>query len=337
MVGAANASTIFLMASQLEDILKAFPSRRILVIGDAVADQFLTGRIARVSREAPVFIMNHENTATVPGGAANVAANIASLGGSSSIIGMIGNDENGRCLSEALSSSGVDTSGLVANDGETTITKVRVIAGHQYASRQQVIRIDYLNKWDRSAAGTHRMRENCMNAARDADAIIISDYGYGTVSGELYADIRDLASSRKIPLTVDSRHDLESFQGAVSATPNREEVAEILGNEFSTADCSSLRERLGLRALLLTNGNKGMSLYQEDGSSINIPAYGPTEPVDVTGAGDTVIAAYTLALASGASFEQAARLANICGGLAVMKKGTATVPSAELLDAVSSS
>jgi rfaE bifunctional protein kinase chain/domain len=336
MVGVIIAPTFFLMASQLEDIIRAFSGRRVLVIGDAVADQFLTGRIARVSREAPVFIMDHEKTVTVPGGAANVAANIASLGGSSSIIGMIGNDENGRSLSEALTASGVDTSGLIANEGETTITKVRVIAGHQYASRQQVIRIDYLNKAGRSDAGRQKMHEECMNAARDADAVIISDYGYGTVSGELYADIRELAHSRAIPLTVDSRHDLASFRGAVSATPNREEVAEILGNDFSPADCSSLRERLGLRALLLTNGNKGMSLYQEEGSTIDIPAYGPTEPVDVTGAGDTVIAAYTLALASGASFEQAARLANICGGLAVMKKGTAAVPSAELLNAVRS-
>ncbi|QQS32457.1 MAG: hypothetical protein IPM50_12455 [Acidobacteriota bacterium] len=322
------------MSKDLENFINRFSKLRVAIVGDAVADQFLTGRIARVSREAPVFIMNHELTVTVPGGAGNVAANVASLGGHASMLCLIGTDENGRSLTSALSSAGVSTEGIVANEGETTVTKVRVIAGHQYASRQQVIRIDYLNNGPRSELGHKLLSTRTVNALSEADAVIVSDYGYGTVSAELFSEIRDLAGERSIPLTVDSRHNLTAFSGALSATPNREEVAEILGDDFTSEDCQELRERLGLQALLLTNGNRGMSLYQTGGEPITISAFGPTEPVDVTGAGDTVIAAYTLALASGASFEEAARLANICGGLAVMKRGTAAVPAGELYDAV---
>lgn len=322
------------MSKNLENFIDRFSSLRVAVVGDAVADQFLTGRIARVSREAPVFIMNHERTVTVPGGAGNVAANVASLGGHASILCLIGSDNNGRSLVSALSSAGVSTEGIIANEGETTVTKVRVIAGHQYASRQQVIRIDYLNDGPRSCVGHEELSARTIHALSEADAVVVSDYGYGTVSEELFSKIREMADERSIPLTVDSRHKLSFFSGAVSATPNREEVAEVVGGDFTDDDCSALRERLSLQALLLTNGNHGMSLYQAGREPIRIPAYGPTEPVDVTGAGDTVIAAYTLALAVGASFEEAARLANICGGLAVMKRGTAAVPAHELLDAV---
>lgn len=322
------------MSKALENFIDRFSSLRVVVVGDAVADQFLTGRIARVSREAPVFIMNHERTVTVPGGAGNVAANVASLGGHASMLCLIGTDDNGHNLTSALSSAGVSTEGIVANEGETTVTKVRVIAGHQYASRQQVIRIDYLNDGPRAEIGHEELSARTVNALSEADAVIVSDYGYGTVTGELFDSIRNIASERAIPLTVDSRHNLSEYSGALSATPNREEVAEILGDDFESADCQELRARLGLDALLLTNGNHGMLLYQADSEPINIPAFGPTEPVDVTGAGDTVIAAYTLALAAGASFEEAARLANVCGGLAVMKRGTAAVSASELYDAV---
>jgi rfaE bifunctional protein kinase chain/domain len=304
------------------------------VVGDAVADQFLHGRIARVSREAPVFIMHHESTETVPGGAGNVAANIASLGGDASISSIIGGDENGRRLLSALNDAGVDTRGVIIDPDITTVTKVRVIAGHQYASRQQVIRIDYLNSEDVAESSLVRLTKTAIELAKDADAVIFSDYGHGSAQPELFRELKDIADQLSIPLTVDSRHGLTQFSGATSATPNQEEVAEILGNDFRESDCIELRRQLDLKALLVTNGNKGMTLYLEDKDPLLIPAFGSSQPVDVTGAGDTVIAAYTLALAAKLPFETAARIANVCGGISVMKKGTSTVGADELHEAI---
>lgn len=322
------------MLSEAHTFIRKARSLRIAVVGDAVADQFLNGRIARVSREAPVFIMHHENTETVPGGAGNVAANIASLGGKASIYCMIGDDENGRRLLSSLDDAGVDTSGVVIDPDRTTVTKVRVIAGHQYASRQQVIRIDYLNSRDAANSSLERLRKIAMGLIEDADGIVFSDYGHGSAQPELFRELKKMARKLSIPLTVDSRHGLKSFSGATSATPNQEEVAEILGNDFRESDCMELRRQLDLKALLVTNGNKGMTLYLEDKAPTLIPAFGPSQPVDVTGAGDTVIAAYTLALAAKLPFETAARIANVCGGISVMKKGTSTVGAGELLEAV---
>ncbi|MEQ1921899.1 MAG: PfkB family carbohydrate kinase [Pyrinomonadaceae bacterium] len=322
------------MADLTNIINETFPNKTVVIIGDLVADQFLNGTISRVSREAPVFILKHDTTKTVPGSAANAAVNVASLGGKSVLIGLAGEDANGTLLLEALNQAGISTENIVTEASLTTTTKVRVLAGQHYAARQQVIRIDYEASPDLNAKIKQKLRDNLAAAGPSADAIIISDYNYGAVFPEIFADALAISQQRGIPLIVDSRFRLESYAGATSATPNSDEVAQILGDDFSTEDCGQLCERLGLKSLLVTNGNQGVQLFESGRPPVQIDAVGGTEPVDVTGAGDTVIAAYTLGLASGMSFAESAKIANHAGGIVVMKKGTASVTAAELTTSI---
>ena len=314
----------------------------MLVVGDAIADQFVFGAISRVSREAPVFILQHEHTETVPGGAANCAMNLASLGASVSLAGVAGKDEAGKALVERLNSAGVDCSGLLIADDVRTTTKVRILAGQLHSTRQQVIRIDY----DHDALTQPALREQLQERVRDqvsaCDAVIVSDYNYGVADMTMISLVREAASRRKLPLLADSRFKLSEFASFTSATPNQDEVEKLLGKQLATmADLETagiqLRERLGCRALLVTRGGHGMTLLEEGVDALHIDAVGSSEPVDVTGAGDTVMATYALALASDASFPDAARLANYAGGLVVMKRGTASVTREELENSLAGS
>ena len=328
-----------LLQERLISIVRRFPQRRILVVGDSVADQFVYGAISRVSREAPVFILRHEHTETVPGGAANCALNLASLGARVSLISVAGKDEAGLALVEKLKATGVDCSGVLTSHGLGTTTKVRILAGQLHSTRQQVIRIDYdgapLNDPELRA----RLRERVREQAKTADAVIISDYNYGVADTEMASFTRDAAAARKIPVLADSRFQLSNFAGFTSATPNQDEVEQLLGKEFINGNeletaSEGLRDRLGYRALLVTRGSNGMMLLEDGVAALHLDAVGALEPVDVTGAGDTVMAAYTLALASDSSFPDAARLANYAGGLVVMKRGTAAVTREELENSV---
>lgn len=315
-------------------VSRLFPGKRILIAGDLVADQFLSGSISRVSREAPVFILRHEDTETRPGGAANAAANVASLGGVPIVVGITGDDENGRLLKGSLLKAGVDVDSIALNIGGTTTTKVRVLAGQSYSVKQQVIRIDYENRTELSNDVTAQLTDRLVDAATEADAIVISDYGYGVVSSQLFAKAQKLANKHSIPLIVDSRFRLREFGGASSATPNQEEVEQLLGPEFTDLDCERLCIELDFESLLVTCGNKGMIVVEPGKNVCRYTAVGSTEPVDVTGAGDTVIAAYSLGLAAGLHAFEAAMIANHAGGIVVMKKGTATASAPELIDSL---
>ncbi|HLM60339.1 MAG TPA: PfkB family carbohydrate kinase [Pyrinomonadaceae bacterium] len=322
--------------TRLSDIIRdKFPSKKIVIVGDLVADQFLHGTIARVSREAPVFILRHNETETLPGGAANAAVNVASLGGKAVLVGLTGNDANGDALLERLRNSNVECRYVISSDEYRTTTKVRVLAGQHYAPRQQVIRIDYENTETIDIRLKNCLKENFLAAAQDSNAIIISDYNYGVATAEIMEVAKRVSADKKIPLIVDSRFALKNFRGATTATPNQEEVEQILGENFTEADCVNLCKNLSYEALLITRGNKGMLLIEKNNTPFHLEAVGAKEPVDVTGAGDTVIAAYALALASDLSFSEAANLANHAGGIVVMKKGTASVSSEELLTSVS--
>lgn len=330
------------LQERLLSIIKRFPQRRITVVGDAIADQFIFGAISRVSREAPVLILRHENTETVPGGAANCAVNLSSLGASVSLISVCGDDEAGRELIAKLSAAGVDCSGLVTSSEVRTTTKVRMLAGHLHSTRQQVIRIDY----DSPPLGDERLREQLRNhvleQSQSADAVVISDYGYGVADPELAGVLRDAAVAGKLPVLADSRFSLTNFAGFTSATPNQDEVEKLLGKSFAeTCELETageeLRARLGYRSLLITRGGEGMLLLEEGAAPVQIEAVGAREPVDVTGAGDTVMATYTLAIASDSSFSDAARLANYAGGRVVMKRGTASISAEELANTVAHS
>jgi rfaE bifunctional protein kinase chain/domain len=315
-------------------VSEEFKRRRLLVIGDAVSDQFLAGTISRISREAPVFILRHEETTTVPGAAANAAANIASLGAQVSLMSVIGTDRNGDELVRELERSGVGLDGLLRSDEVVTPTKTRVLAGQDYSPRQQVIRIDHEPRKGSVQAAGHDLLARIEDAVAAVDAVVISDYGYGVVTDAIFKAARSAAAGRGIPLVVDSRYKLTELVGATTATPNREEVRMIAGADCGDDDCEKLRERLMLEALLVTNGNQGMTLFEKDHAPFRIPVVGPTEPVDVTGAGDTVIATYSLGVAAGMSFRDAAIVANHAGAIVVMKRGTATVSPAELLESL---
>jgi rfaE bifunctional protein kinase chain/domain len=306
-----------------EQLGSTFKGKRIAVIGDVVADQFLNGTISRVSREAPVFILNHDETETRPGGAANAAANIASLGAEPLLVGVVGTDGSGAELESSLEDCGVETAGLVRSREVRTTKKVRVLAGQPYATRQQVIRIDYEDSKLVDEATFRLLLENAAAAIEKADAVIVSDYGYGVADERLLGQIQKAAGERGIPLIADSRSRLANFAGFTSATPNQEEAEAILGDAFSLEAAGELRSLLGLKSLIVTLGSKGMALAEFGKSPISLSAVGSTQPVDVTGAGDTVIAAFSLGLASGLSAFDAATVANHAGGIVVMKRGTA--------------
>jgi len=323
-----------LLQERLITIIRRFPQRKVLVVGDSVADQFIYGAISRVSREAPVFILRHEQTETTPGGAANCAMNLASLGAAVSLTSVAGEDEAGRALSEKLQAAGIDCSGLISSPGLQTTTKVRILAGQSHSTRQQVIRIDYEGQPLSDFRVRRTILETVNRQLAAADAVVISDYNYGVLNAELADAIRTVAKHRGIPVLVDSRFQLGTYTDFTSATPNEDEVEtlleKVLENDELRLAGEKLRERLGHRALLVTRGRHGMTLFEPGIEPLELEAVGAREPVDGTGAGDTVIAAYTLALASDASFPDAARLANHAGGLVVMKRGTATVSREEL-------
>lgn len=323
--------------NRLAGIVETFSAKRIVVIGDAIADQFIYGEISRVSREAPVFILRHEHTETTPGGAGNCAANLAALGARVELISMLGNDEPGQILEAKLRAAGVNCDGLLLADGRRTTTKVRVLAGQIHSNRQQVIRIDYDSETGLSTDLQATLSVTIAKAVAGADAVVISDYNYGVATQKTAAIVRANVG-QTVPVLVDSRFRLSEFSGFTSATPNEDEVEQLLGVKHSDqaaleSGAEQLRARLGFQSLLVTRGGHGMTLFEANAAPLNIEAVGSRQPVDVTGAGDTVIATYALALASGASFADAARLANFAGGIVVMKRGTATVNSSELISA----
>ena len=328
-----------MLPEHLLKIVSRFPERRLLIVGDSIADKFLTGSIARVSREAPVFILRHESTETVPGGAANCALNLAALGANVSLISMAGADEAGRALREKLSAAGVNVDGLVLSDKVQTTTKVRILAGHAHAAKQQVIRVDYEDAPLKDTALRASISAQLKSALNAADAVIISDYNYGLVDEHAVELIREAQRAKNIPVLVDSRFRLADFSGFTAATPNEDEVENLIGTPITSTEAlersaSRLKEDLRYKALLVTRGSRGMMLVTDNNLPLHIPAVG-AQAVDGTGAGDTVIATFALALASGASFPEAAHLANHAGGLVVMKRGTASITAAELEHAIS--
>ncbi|HYN84105.1 MAG TPA: PfkB family carbohydrate kinase [Pyrinomonadaceae bacterium] len=325
-------------AGRLAALVGEFTRRRVTVVGDLVADRFVYGEISRVSREAPVLILRHERTETVAGGAANCAANLASLGARAAIVGVVGDDAAGLALLENLRAAGVDCDGVTVSPAHETPTKVRILAGHSHSTRQQVIRLDYEGARHASDDGLRaEIARRASDAAAASDAVIISDYDYGVAAPDLVGHLR--AGAERRPVLVDSRFRLAEFAGVTSATPNEDEVEQLAGERLDTVERLEaaglgLRERLDLDALLITRGSRGMMLVERGRRPFHLAAVGAHTAVDVTGAGDTVIAAYTLALASGATYGEAARLANHAGGVVVTKRGTATVSGEELLASV---
>ena len=324
-----------MLQERLVNIVRRFSQRKLLIVGDSIADKFLYGSISRVSREAPVFILRHELTETVPGGAANCALNLAALGANVSLISIAGNDDAGRALKEKLTSAGVNVDGLLLSDQIQTTTKVRILAGHSHANKQQVIRVDYEDAPLKDSTVRQTLNKSLRTSLAHADAVIISDYNYGVVDPEATQLIREAHQARSMPVLVDSRFRLSDFSGFTAATPNEDEVEHLIGEPVDSttkleSSATRLKQELQYKALLVTRGRLGMMLLADGEVPLHIPAVGAEQAVDGTGAGDTVIATFALALASDSSFAEAAQLANHAGGLVVMKRGTASVSAAEL-------
>jgi rfaE bifunctional protein kinase chain/domain len=279
----------------------------------------------------------------VPGGAGNAASNVAALGGRARLAGVVGDDVEGRRLLASFP-RGVDRTHIVRADGYRTPVKTRILAGGVHAARQQVVRIDRETGWPLAPQMARRFAKKVAAFSDSCDAVVLSDYGSGLITPPLASAIARAVARRHrrraVPVLVDSRHRLSDYRGLTLCTPNESEVEQLLGVRID--DDLGVLERAGrlmlrrsrMQSVLITRGSRGMALFEPKQPTVHIPIFGSDEVTDVTGAGDTVIAACALALATGASFYEAARLANYAGGLVVMKRGTATVTGRELRDAV---
>lgn len=327
------------MGKQLLEILDQFSGRRIAVIGDLIADEFLYGRIARVSREAPVLVLEYRDLIRLPGGAANAANNLLELGSLVTIAGTVGQDDPGKDLISILQKKGANVRSVEKNRNYATPVKTRILAGAHHSSPQQVVRVDRVQNPAPSSALSWEAVERSVDRV---NGVIISDYGYGSITLPLVEQLRREAAKRHVPIVVDSRFRMSQFAGVTSITPNITELEASVGVSIG-ADERMLHKvgrqvlrKQQLKSLLVTQGRFGMTLFEPDRDPVHIPIYGTDEVADVTGAGDTVIAVFTLALACGATPGNAARLANYAGGIVVMKRGTATVTLDELRAAVQS-
>lgn len=324
---------------RLEKALARFGRVRLVVVGDLVADEFIYGQLDRVSREAPVLILKYDSTQIVPGGAGNAAANAAALDARVSVIGALGHDSAGERLRVALAEH-ANVKGVVRARSFITPVKTRILAGGVHSAKQQVVRIDRAGS-PITPKIAQRIERALTTALRSADAVIVSDYGGGAVTPGLWRRAFTAARLKRPPIVLaDSRYGLSGFTGMTACTPNESEVEALFGVKINDDRTvleragRMLLHRLGCQAVLITRGSRGMALFEPNRPTDHIPIVGSDEIADVTGAGDTVIATFTLAIASGASFAEAARLANHAGGLVVMKRGTATVSRPELLASI---
>lgn len=321
-------------------VLDRFSGLRVVVLGDLMLDEYVFGETHRISREAPVLILKHERTLSLPGGGANPVSNIASLGAQALPVGVLGRDRAGEALRQIFKAKSIDLSGVVEEPGRVSPVKVRVLAGGHNTARQQVIRIDHEAEGPISRASETAVLRALDERLRTAQALIISDYGNGLMTPRLLRYVNSLA--RRLPgliTCVDSRWQLAQYRGVSVITPNETEAAPAASFEnYQEADLDAIGRRLlrrtRARMVLVTRGSRGMSLFQ-DGGREDLGVYGTDEIVDVNGAGDSVAACMTLALAAGASPSLAMRLANAAGGVAVMQRGPASVTRAEILELLS--
>jgi rfaE bifunctional protein kinase chain/domain len=317
------------------ELLDAFATRRIAVVGDFLLDQYLLGTTARVSREAPIVVVDYQETVNHPGGAANAAQNVTALRGAATAVGVVGADREGDALLTLLHDCGVDITSLCALPNAATSLKLRIMAGEMNAQKQQVARVDRSHKVVLDAAGRETLVHAVEAAAAACDAMLLADYGLGVLPDDVARRAIDACRARGIPVVVDSRYRAFAFRGATVATPNEVEAMAALGLESETEllDGKRLARSLseaGIENVLVTRGSKGMVVCGPRGEVTSIGIAGSRQATDVTGAGDTVAAVVSLSLAAGASLEEAARMATFAAAVVVMKRGTATASPDEV-------
>ena len=327
-------------AKRLLELIDGMAGQPVPMWVDLVADRFITGTPKRISREAPVLILRHESTTTTPGGGANAVANVAALDGRPLPLGAVGDDEAGAELKRIFAERGIETGGILTRQDYSTPTKTRVLGGGRHAIKQQIVRFDVEDEIALTDEETRALLDALEGGSDRPRVAVLSDYGYGAVEPSVLPRLR-AALGEDCAILGDSRYRLAELKGLDGATPNTEEAETILGHAIETGagalerSGAELLERLDARFLLLTEGSDGMSLLTKGGTA-HVPVHGTDQVADVTGAGDTVIGTFALALAAGASPLEATCLANYAGGVVVMKIGTATLTRAELRAAVQS-
>lgn len=318
----------------LRQYLQRFPQASLLVIGDLILDHYVMGRVSRISPEAPVPVVHVESETLRLGGAANVFNNILALGGKADLCGVIGADESGRLLLKELGKSRSGRGGVIIDHDRPTTRKSRVIAHNQ-----QIVRYDMEGRQELKGTLQKRLLRYVESRIRELSCIVVSDYAKGVVSAALMSELTRVAALRKIPIIVDPKVEHFSYyKGVTVMTPNHLEATQaagLHGDDDQTINQAGavIRQRLGCQSVLITRGEKGMSLYEGEGTSWHLPTQA-RQVYDVTGAGDTVIGTLALALATGASMREAATLANHAAGIVVGMVGTATVSPKQLLEAV---
>ncbi len=325
--------------SGMRAAIEGFGARTVVVVGDLITDEYLFGKPSRISREAPVLILRVCEREVLLGGAANATHNVHALGARALPVGVAGRDGAGDELIALFRAAGIPTDGIVTEAGRATPVKTRIMAGGYQSTRQQVVRLDREPASELMLATEDALLARLSTLSSRADAILVSDYGYGTVTPRVFERVRAVARRSGAIVSVDSRYQLPRFSGVTAATPNEAELEHLTGMPVDDDRALEkagrvLLERLDAALLLVTRGSQGMALLERDGATTFIPIHGTDEIADVTGAGDTVISTFTLALACRLAPSEAATLANVAGGLVVMKRGTATVSRAELRQAL---
>ena len=317
-----------------------FSQTKIAVWGDFILDEYLYGNTRRISREAPVLILTYKSKELSLGGAGNSILNLKALGATPLPIGVVGSDKTGEKVIQIVKQKGISTECLFKERNYKTPIKTRILAGEESTRKQQILRIDKEGKVPDSDKIKQKLQKILKDVLSQINALLISDYNYFTVKEPIFNQILPGFKKTKIPVTLDSRFRLLNFKGITVASPNEPEVEWALKIEINDniqvlkQAGKNLLKKTEANAMLITRGSKGMILFEKNKPPLSIPIHGTTDIVDVTGAGDTVISVFTLALACGATFKEASLLANYAGGLVVMKKGTATLSSQELKEAI---
>ncbi|MBB5335932.1 bifunctional heptose 7-phosphate kinase/heptose 1-phosphate adenyltransferase [Pectinatus brassicae] len=320
----------------LLDTIKYFNKQHITVIGDIVADIYLHGIIDRISREAPVLVLQQSEEKIVAGGAANVVNNIATIGGKVSAIGILGDDNAAYGLKNILEKNAADTSGLAISPNRSTITKTRIVAGGRATVSQQIVRIDNDNNSPLPNAEEKLLLDKLAAILPQTQGIVLSDYGSGTITPAVRTMVIAYSKQHNIPCMVDSRYSIHDFKGVTYVKQNDAELAAAVNmdikntNDLYTAG-KLLLTQMKAAGILVTCGEKGMVLFESNGKISSIPVSDKSEVYDVSGAGDTCVAAFITAIATGAEPVHAAKLSNYAAGIAVRKMGTATVSAQELI------
>ena len=322
---------------KLEEMANKFRGKRILVVGDIIADVYLNGRIARVSREAPVLVLEEIGKRVVAGGASNVVSNLAALGGDVYAVGVVGDDFYGEELKNILKKRQIHIGGIVTDKTRPTISKTRVIAGGRATVNQQVVRIDKEDKDPLSKKLEAALIAKLDKILPNVDGIVLSDYGSNTITKAVKTLVINFAGKRKIPNIVDSRYNILDFEGVGFVKQNDSELAAAVGRDITDMTSlisagSELLRKLNSNGVLITRGEAGMSLFERGGAVHHIPVSNMSEVYDVSGAGDTCVAAFILGLTANFTPVISARIANYASGIAVRKLGTSTVSINELIE-----